>query len=192
MVIINPPLRYSMISFGILVLFGAYIVFFDWFIVADEIYGVLGGLSVITAFFLSLLIYVRISKEGFRKIIYTRLDPKNKYSHRIYFFLALFIGSQMFSYLAIAHGVPSALHYSLSKEGSMKVSIKRKNHSRRNKRCLTFQGFQLFNGKFCRVPTYLWDNINEGDQVELKGSSSYWGFYANELIVISKLDNRAK
>jgi hypothetical protein len=179
--IIGRPMKYSILILITLTIFGFYAMIFDWFIVSNSIYKLLCLFSSVGALIMGVLIYIDTYKKNFSNFMYARLDPKNKLSHKVIAFPVIVSGCQILTFVAVAYGIPASLHLMSNTEASIELVVEYKSSSSKNKHCLDFEGFSLFNGGFCRLPRHIWRAVEEGDHVYIYGSSSFWGFRASNV-----------
>ena len=132
---------------------------------------------VISMIFLSIILYFN-KKHGGYKSRCARSNIKYKPWHCT---LGVIVTVPLFTYCAVARGVPILFHYIASNDGKVVVTVKTKPNSYRTKRCLggsiQVEEYKYFlNDRICGFNRAEWNSFNKQDNIVLKGKVSFIGF----------------
>lgn len=132
---------------------------------------------VISIVFISLFLYFNNKHSAYKsKIVLS--NGKYKPWHGI---LSFIIIVPLFTYCAVARGIPVLFHYIASSDGEIVVTVKKKPNSYRTKHCLRgsvkVEEYKYFlNDRICGFNRSEWSSFNNQDKIVLKGKVSFIGF----------------
>lgn len=133
--------------------------------------------TVISIIFVSLFLFFNKKHSVYNSELVPS-DGKHQSWHGI---LGIIVIVPLFTYCAVARGIPVLFHYIASIDGEIVVTVKTKPNSYRTKHCLSgsvkVEEYKYFlNDRICGFNRSKWNSFNNQDEIVLKGKVSFIGF----------------